>query len=150
MPLFMRITAFTASYLVRRTGADWKPIALPTLVWINTIVLLAGSVTMEFARRSRAQDRWTWLAATTFLGFLFLAGQVFAWIRLADAGVFLQSSPHASFFYMLTAVHGAHLLGGLAALAFALRRPDLAGKCALYWHFLGAVWVWLLVLLWAI
>lgn len=157
----MLFAAFGAALLVRRTGADWSPVALPAIVWPNTLVLLVSSVTVELARRairrSRSGAAARWLSTTVVLGVMFVVGQVVAWGMLAARGVFLPSNPHAAFFYMLTAVHGAHVLGGLAALGWTLRRcrqgcyaaTSLRGltHTAIYWHVVGALWVYLLVLL---
>ena len=156
----MLFAAFTAAILVRRTGTDWTRVVLPTIVWMNTGLLVASSVALERARaqlRRGASDHVWWLGTAGVLGGLFLAGQVVAWRTLAAQGVFLPSSPHASFFYMLSAVHGLHVLGGLGALIYTLRRAltgvytttnyDGLTHAAIFWHFVGAVWIYLLVLL---
>lgn len=139
----MLFAAFSAAYLIRRTAADWKPLTMPPILWANTAVLLASSVTVELARRSGGR-RWLW--ATSLLGLVFLGGQLLAWRSLAAGGVFLPTHPHSSFFYMLTAVHGVHLLGGIVALLYASARGTL-GLCATYWHFVDGVWLYLLVML---
>ncbi len=139
----MLFSAFTAAYLVRRGGTDWQPIALPWLLWVNTAVLAASSVAIELARRrGRA-----WSVATGGFGLAFVVGQVFAWRQLADAGMYLPTNPHCSFLYLLTAVHGMHVLGGVGSLLWAFGRPWRIGTVALYWHFMGAVWAYLLLLL---
>ncbi|MEK7468628.1 MAG: cytochrome oxidase subunit III [Planctomycetota bacterium] len=144
----MLFTTFTASYLVRRQSPDWAPVRLPALVWANLAVVGLASVTMELARRGRASAR-PWLGATIGLGLLFVAGQALAWRQLAAQGVFLTTSPQASFFYMLTAVHAAHVAAGLAVLLAALRRAGTKplGLCAAWWHFVGAAWAWVVMLL---
>lgn len=144
----MLFTTFTASYLVRRESPDWGRVALPPLIWLNTCVVLASSVTMEFARFGRERSQF-WVRATLALGVLFFALQSVAWRQLADQGVFLASSPHASFFFILTAVHSVHLAAGIAVLLWALRRAGRAplGLCAAWWHFVGAAWVWVALLL---
>ena len=86
-----------------------------------------------------------------------LAGQMVAWRSLAAQGVFLPSNPHAAFFYMLSAVHGLHVVGGLGALTWTLRRAaggaytasnhDGLTHAAIFWHFMGGVWIYLLALL---
>lgn len=141
----MLFAAFTAAYLIRRTGADWKPVRLPATVWLNTGVLIASSVVLEMARRRKSHV----LARTgAALGLLFLAGQVLVWWILRQEGVYLPSNPHASFFYVVTALHGLHMLGGLVALAWFSRRGGaVGGLCASYWHFLCGVWLYLLALL---
>src|SRR5579871_4482902 len=123
----MLFAAFTSAYLIRRTSADWNRFTLPPVMLLNTVVLLASSVTLECARH---RER-TWLAPTIVLGVIFLAGQVFAWSILASRGMFLPTSPYASFLYMLSAVHGLHLIGGLGALVYAGRHPSVFGLCAL-------------------
>lgn len=139
----MLFTAFTASILVRRTSPDWVRVDLPPIVWVNTAVLLLSSVIMELARRRGD----VWLFAAQLLGGAFLVGQVIACTELSRAGLFLRTNPHASFFYVLTAVHGAHLLGGMVAIAWASLRPARLGSTAMYWHFVGALWVYVVVLL---
>jgi cytochrome c oxidase subunit 3 len=158
----MLFAAFASAYLVRRGGPDWQHVALPGVVWANTAILLASSGTLEVARRSKLKlelhtlrtngarvrsSSFSLLAVTTALGVLFLLGQILTWHQLAARGVFLPTNPHASFFYILTGVHAAHLLGGLAYLGWALARPGSGlNGVATYWHFLGAVWIGLLVL----
>jgi cytochrome c oxidase subunit 3 len=139
----MLFTTFTASYLIRRTGADWTPVSMPGVVWAGTAVIAASSAAVEVARRRRSR---AWIAATLALGVAFLALQLVAWRALAARGLFLPTTPHASFFYLLSAVHGAHVVAGLAALAAALRaaRVDLA---ATWWHFVGGAWVYVLAML---
>lgn len=143
--VIMLFTAFTASMLIRRTSPDWQPIALPTLLWVNTAFLAAGSASIERARRSRAPE--TWIVVTMFFGLLFLIGQIVAWADMAANGLLSRSNPHASFFCLLTTVHGLHFLGGLVALGWAWARPSRVGACAVYWHFMGGVWIYLLILL---
>jgi len=159
----MLFVGFTSAYLVRRASADWQPLAPPSLLWLNTAVLLSSSVLLERARgqlrRWAPGDALRWLAAAGLLGLLFLAGQVAAWRQLAAQGIFLASNPHSSFFYLLSGVHAAHLVGGLgwfASAAFRLRRlaltpgEDGLGLLATYWHFLAAVWIYLLFLLFVV
>ncbi len=153
--LSMLFAGFTSAYLVRRAGLDWQPIPMPPVLWLNTGLLLLSSLTMETARardkQGRADALRRWLLATTLLGVAFLAGQLFAWRQLVAQGVFVPTSPHSSFFYMLTGVHGLHVLGGLAALVYALGRAwrSLALQlCAAYWHFVDLVWLYLFLLLW--
>lgn len=157
----MLFAAFTSAYIVRSAGEDWVPLAAPSLIWVNTAILLLSSMTMELGRR--AFQSWRpvafrkWIAATAVLGGLFIAGQVAAWNQLASQGIYLQSHPHSSFFYVLTGVHAVHLLVGVLALLYVLMlatRYQLTpgdssspGICATYWHFVGAIWLYLLVVL---
>jgi len=157
----MLFAAFTAAVVVRRTGADWVPVPLPPVLWLNTGVILLSSIAVERARAAaRSADvRRTgdWLAAAALLGVLFLGGQFVAWSALVSQGVLLGPNPHAAFFYMLSAVHGAHVLGGLGALGWTLRRARAGAyqadrytgltHAAIYWHLVGGVWLWLLATL---
>lgn len=161
--LSMLFAGFTSAYLVRRAGADWQLISTPPILWLNTGLLLSSSITMELARAS--MRRWRtdalrrWLLATTLLGLAFLIGQLFAWRELAAQGIYVPTSPHSSFFYMLTGVHGVHLLGGILALCYMLSRvwrsswmpaePNALNLCATYWHFVDGLWLYLFLLLFA-
>jgi cytochrome c oxidase subunit 3 len=159
----MMFIGFTSSYIVRRGAGDWQPMPLPPLLWVNTLALLASSVALEAARR--ALMGWNlaaarrWLGLTGLLGLAFAAGQFGAWRQLASLGVFLSSHPHSSFFYMLTGVHLVHLAGGLVWFGAAFSRlrrmawapgEDGLGLFAIYWHFLGALWAYLLLLLYVL
>ena len=142
-------------------GSDWVPLAVPPILWVNTAVILLSSVVMEMARRAFVTWRPVafkkWLLATAILGVLFLAGQVMAWGQLAEQGIYLQSHPHSSFFYVLTGVHAMHLLAGILALFYVLAlatryrltpgESSSPGICATYWHFVSAVWLYLMVVL---
>ena len=140
----MLFAAFTAAYLIRRTASDWQQVALPGILWVNTAVLLTSSFTIELARRIAS---WHWFLVTVLLGLLFVVGQLFAWSQLAGRGVFLPTYPHSSFIYMLTAVHGVHLLGGVVAFFYSMARRASLANCALYWHFVDGVWVYLFLVL---
>ena len=154
--ILMLFTGFTSAFLVRRgLGSDWQGLQLPPLLWVNTLVLLVSSGCLEMARK-RVHDilalrRW-WLAATV-LGVAFLIGQGVVWKQLWNAGLFLSTNPSSSFFYVLTATHGIHLLGGVIALLVlngklwkGLLNRMHVGVMALYWHFMDGLWVFLLLL----
>jgi cytochrome c oxidase subunit 3 len=105
--------------------------------------------------RSSVQHPASWLYVTFSLGLLFVAGQYIAWRQLSAQGLYLATNPSSSFFYVFTAGHALHVLGGLGGLGRAIRklkRLDLRRSTfdatARYWHFMGALWVYLLVLLW--
>ncbi len=161
--ILMFFMALASSYIVRKgTGTDWRPISVPPILYLNTAILLASSVTIEIARKKLAaggEDPVSfrnWWAITSALGALFLGGQIAAWNELAENGVFLATNPSSSFFYVLTASHGLHLLGGLLALLYVAararqrfwrRRAIAAEGTTIYWHFLDGLWVFLLLLL---
>jgi len=158
--ILMFFMALASAFLVRRGSGDWIPVHIPSLMWINTIVLLASSTTLEMARHRLANGqlrsyRNLWLV-TTVLGLLFLVGQVAAWRMLAAQGIYLASNPASSFFYIFTGAHALHLLGGVAALLYVARRnfdqaqvtrTVAAEVTSHYWHFMDALWLFLLAVL---
>lgn len=156
----MLFAGFASAYLVRREGLDWLHLQLPRVLYFNTVILLASSAAMEIARRMFR--RWElerarfWIGATAALGVVFLAGQILAWRQFVAQGVYLPSNPYAAFFYVLTALHGLHLLGGIGALVYVFARLPRSGLgfdgnalagAVLYWHFVDVLWVSLFVLL---
>jgi cytochrome c oxidase subunit 3 len=163
----MSFAAYTSAFVVRQGGAtDWQHLNLPPILYLNTLVLLASSATLQRGRRLMEPDAQrrtpassrgvTWLRLTLGLGLLFLAGQIVAWRQLAAEGLYLSTSPSSGFFYVLTALHGLHLLGGITALVYALRRlrvpapvppTGVLDATAVYWHFMDVLWVYLLLLL---
>jgi len=165
----MMFAALTSALFVREGSAttDWHHITVPRILFLNSLVLVASSLTLETARRRVAAfaRRLTldvatplrWLYATLALGLLFVAGQYKAWLGLRAQGLFLASNPNSSFFYVLTAVHVIHIVGGLGGLLYVinrLRRPVLAlrrstlDSASYYWHFMGGLWIYLLVIIW--
>jgi len=184
--IVMIFVSFTSAYVVRqglptidpRTGTlvrDWIPVRLPALLLVNTCVLLLSSLTMALARRqvsgevavaratsvsevsAASGQKISWLALTVVLGLSFLTLQWMAWRELAASGFYVATSPSSSFVYLLTGMHGVHLIGGVVALLVAgaasvLRRPvssrlvilDVTGW---YWHFMALLWVYILCLL---
>jgi cytochrome c oxidase subunit 3 len=157
----MAFAAFTSAFVVRRgISNDWIGLPMPRVVWANTAILLASSLMLELARRALRSGRrsafnryWT---AGTALGVLFLIGQAFAWRQLSAAGIFVATNPSSSFFYLLTAAHALHILGGLTALVYvdvqALSLQLGPGKrtavdvSALFWHFVDGLWLFLMFL----
>lgn len=162
----MTFAALTSALIVRRGGAvDWRHFTLPSILYLNTVLLLASSATLELGRkrvaaymgglRETAQHPAGWLYITFSLGSLFVVGQYIAWRQLSAQGLYLATNPSSSFFYVFTAGHALHVLGGLGGLGrvirklshLDLRRSTLVAT-ARYWHFMGVLWVYLLVLLW--
>jgi len=162
--ILMFFMALVSAFIVRKgLGGDWRPIELPRVLWLTTAILLISSFTVERARRllssGETEGFKKWWYLTTGLGFAFLFGQFQAWQELRAAGVYLATNPSSSFFYLLTAAHGFHLLGGILALVYvALRgivprpgrhiQPGTAAEVAsVYWHFMDGLWVFLFLLL---
>ena len=164
--ILMLFVALASAYIVRSaSGNDWQPIVMPKVLWLSTALILISSFTMEVSRRSLKQQNDTgygrWLIFTIALGLMFLASQVIAWRQLVRQGAYLASNPYNSFFYLFTAAHGLHLLGGILALSYLLlrttkkrgtvegelRRAGAAGAATIYWHFMDGLWVVLFLLL---
>lgn len=157
----MLFAAFVSSYLIRRTSDDWIPVALPSVLWLSTGLLLMSSVALESARAAlerRPERRAVGLVlASWLLGAAFLVAQLAAWRELVGQGVYVPTSPHSSFFYILTGLHGLHLVGGLAVLCWCAVRlargadgyeaRRLTRLTATYWHFLAGLWVFLYLVL---
>jgi cytochrome c oxidase subunit 3 len=162
----MMFAAFSSALIVRKgSSLDWQTFTLPSILYFNTLILLASSVTMEIARRrvatfmgglkSQVESPARWLYITLFLGLLFVAGQYAAWSQLRAEGLYLATNPSSSFFYVLTATHALHVLGGLGGLVYVIRklrrsalRRSALDATARYWHFMGVLWLYLLCLLW--
>jgi cytochrome c oxidase subunit III len=162
----MMFAAFTSALIVRKgSSLDWRTFKLPSIVFFNTGLLLASGVTLEVSRRriaafmsnikNQVESPARWLYMTLFLGLLFVAGQYVAWSQLSAQGLYLATNPSSSFFYVLTATHALHVLGGLAGLSYVIRklsksslRRSTLDATARYWHFMDALWLYLLLLLW--
>ncbi len=162
----MSFAALTSALVVRQgTSLDWQHLVLPPVLYFNTLVLLISSATLELARRRLAAyargfttqiaEPTRWLAITLALGLLFVAGQYFAWLQLKAKGLYLATNPSSSFFYVFTGVHALHVLGGLCGLIYImskLHRSVLSrstfSAAAQYWHFMGLLWLYLLLVLW--
>lgn len=159
----MLFAAFSSAYLIRRAGSDWQVVSLPGILRLTTLVLALSSVTLELGRRALTQrDALRWVSATALLGLVFVVGQLYGWRQLVADGIYLPTSPHGAFFYIMTGLHALHLAGGIVFVAWVaarLARPGeegvaaLAsrrrhvGLCATYWHFLGALWAYLVAIL---
>lgn len=163
----MLFAAFSSAYIVRgATSQDWQAIQLPSFLWLNTLVIVISSVSLEFARRAGKNGDWRrsgiWLGATLVLAMLFFGGQVAAWRWLWALDIGVPTTPHASFFFILTGLHGVHLVAGLIVLGVAGVRllgisaddPISARRAflplsvgAMLWHFLAALWVYLIIML---
>jgi cytochrome c oxidase subunit 3 len=183
----MVFISLTSAYIFRRglptfdggTNSyvkDWGSVDLPlALLIVNTVILLASSVTMEFARRQSAlqaalapvksipgislgEERdFPWLGLTVLLGFFFLIGQWLAWAQLNSNGFYINTTPSSSFAFLLTVAHAVHLGGGVIALLWAasaslLHKPVESRRIAVditawYWHFMAVLWLYIFALL---
>jgi len=152
---------FLSAYLMRMKLGDWLPVAEPNLLWLNTAILVLASVAFQLtrgaARRGQPLTVKVGLAVGGACTILFLLGQLIAWQQLHTSGFFVTSNPANSFFYLLTALHGLHLIGGMWVWGRTTTRM-LTGAdaqsvrlsvelCTVYWHYLLLVWIGLFALL---
>lgn len=159
--IIMLFAGLSSAYIVLRGVPSWQNIELPSLLWPNTAILVLSSVALEISkraiRRNDIQSMKRWLVVGGVLGFGFLAGQLAAWQQLVNAGVYLPSTQQSSFFYILTGLHGLHLLGGIAALGIVLAMAlkdrlsafhnEPLRLAASYWHVMDAIWIYLFLML---
>lgn len=150
-----------SAYFMRRTGADWTTLAVPRVLWLNTGVLILSSAAMQWtraaARRGQKDGVRNGLIAGGIFAYSFLAGQLWAWQQLNVSGYDAAANPANAFFYLLTALHGLHLLGGLWVWnkvtakvwrGVEVREVRLSVElCTVYWHYLLLVWLVLFALL---
>ena len=149
---------FASAYFMRMEFADWRALPIPPLVWLNTLMLALASVALHCAlaaaRRDDGDTLRLALGTAAVATVAFLAGQLAAWRELTLSGYLVTGSPANAFFYLLTGLHGLHILGGLVALArVAARAWDGADHrrlglelCTMYWDFLLFVWLAVMVL----
>ena len=152
---------FVSAYFQRMDYGDWRPLTEPTILWINTGLLILGSVFFQLARNAAVRGEAKGVNSNLLIGglftFAFIAGQLWAWQELREAGQILTSNIANAFFYMLTAIHALHILGGLwvwSKTVFKLQNKIEVYKvrmsvelCTIYWHFLLLVWLVLFALL---
>lgn len=146
---------FAAAIKMRMALPDWVPLIEPSLLWVNTAVLVLASVAFQWARNAGRRGDMATLRKGVYvagaLTIVFLVGQYVAWQELTAAGYSLQANPANAFFYVITGIHGLHIVGGLVAWGKTLDRlrgnADEAeivsgvGLCATYWHYLLGVWI---------
>ena len=152
---------FASAYFMRMELSDWRALPVPRVLWFNTGVLVLSSVALHIAvvavRRDQIDTAKFGLVTGGLTALVFLAGQLIAWRELSASGYLLDSNPANSFFYLLTAMHGLHILGGLVALGRTTAKAWTGAPrdrlrlsielCAMYWHFLLFIWLGVFVLL---
>ena len=161
--VLMMFAALSSVYIMS-SEEQRRPISMPSMFFVSTGLILVSSGTFHRAKRSLQQDRprayLRWLLATLALGIGFLGSQLVGWRELARAGVYFAGHPRSTFFYLATALHGAHLVGGIGLvlyLVYRRMRPGWLlygeknltwhGIVGLYWHTMDGIWVWLFLLL---
>ena len=165
--VLMTFGGLISAYVVLATNnaLEWQPFTLPVQVWISTVIILASSVTYHIAKKALHRDEYAsakkWFVATTVLGAAFISSQLLAWMELVNRGLYMKGNPYAGFFYILTAVHAIHVLGGIIALGYVLlrnwkgsphesqkrKRRAEAQAIGWYWHTMDGLWLVLLFLL---
>jgi|TARA_Y100001001_G_scaffold33870_1_gene28194 cytochrome c oxidase subunit 3 len=148
---------FIVTYSDRMVYPDWQRMPEPWLLWFNTAVLFFSSMvfvnTQIASKNNQFQIVKKRLLLIGFLAFAFLIGQLLVWQQLIANGVYVSTNPSNAYFYVFTALHGLHLLGGLVYLYLTIKKVWISSDivvakvkhtvdlCAIYWHFLLAVWV---------
>jgi cytochrome c oxidase subunit III len=163
--VLMMFAALSSGYIyIMFSEEQRRPVAMPSMFFVSTGLILISSGTFHRAKRSLQQDRprayLRWLVATLVLGIGFLGSQLVAWRELARAGVYFAGHPRSTFFYLATALHGLHLVGGIGLLLYLVVRRLRLGwllhgeknstwhsVVGLYWHTMDGIWVWLFLLL---
>lgn len=152
---------FISAYSMRMQLSDWQPLPVSGLLWLNTGMLVLSSIALQWtkaaAQRGEMDGVKLGLLAGGVSALAFLSGQLLAWRDLSQAGYLLSSNPANSFFYLITGLHGLHVLGGLVALGRTVEKAWRGASwsrlrlsvelCATYWHFLLFIWFILLALL---
>lgn len=161
--IVMMFAAFTSAYIVRQAAGNWLEFKLPSVFFVSTVVLILSSVSLHLSYRAfkkvNAIQHKAWLSLGFILGSLFVYLQYKGWMTLFGMGIELTGNPSGSFLYLISGVHVLHILGGLAALVVAMvhafslpctpsPRRVLRFELVLnYWHFVDALWIYLLVFL---
>lgn len=165
--VLMTFGGLIGAYIVIATNkaAEWRPFDLPLPVWISTFLILASSLVYHMGKvavdRNDQPAAKKWFIVTTFFGAAFISSQILAWLALNARGLYVQGNSYAGFFYILTAVHAVHVIGGIVALGSILlrnlapterlveitKRQTYAQVVGWYWHFMGGLWIVLFVLL---
>ncbi len=157
--MVMMFGAFTSAMIVRRSAGNWLEFRIPAIFFFNTAVILASSVTLQLSfnafKKGAEQVYKSLLVATFLLGLAFLGLQYRGWLDLNDIGATFTANPSSSFVWVISGVHAAHVLGGIAALIVALvhayalpfkpiaRRRNRFDLVVTYWHFVGILWLYL-------
>lgn len=155
--IVMIFASLTSAYVVRRGEGNWLEFDLPSLFWINSVILLISSITMHIAYLQARKDNFNllriFIVATFVLGIIFLVLQYYAWGQLVDNKVFFVGNPAGSFVYVLSGLHGAHIIAGLIFLLIVfimVFQDKIHSKkmlwieiCTTFWHFLDGLWLYL-------
>lgn len=161
MSLVMMFTALTSAYVVRRAAGNWLEFDIPSLFYVNTLVIIASSITLHAAyvafKREAKLAFQALLSVSFVLGIAFVVMQFLGWEQLAAEGVELTLNPSGDFIYAISGLHALHVIGGITVLAVALVFAFLKGTehsparqlrlelTLTYWHFVDVLWIYLIV-----
>jgi cytochrome c oxidase subunit 3 len=159
--VLMIFAALTSAYIVRQADGNWMMFDLPDSFWITSAIILVSSGTMHWAYWAAKKDNLAAtklaISITSVLGLAFLIGQYVAWGDLVERNVYFVGNPSGSFVYVLSGLHGLHIVGGVIFLLVVLvatfrfkvhsKSLDQIEMCATYWHFLDGLWLYLFVFL---
>jgi cytochrome c oxidase subunit 3 len=159
--IVMLFAALTSAYVVKQSEGNWLNFNLPGIFWITSAIIVTSSLTMHFALAAARNDNFSrlkiFLALTAVLGLGFLFGQYQSWKTLVAMDVFFVGNPAGSFLYVLTGLHGIHIVSGIIFLLIVIIssfRLKVHSKsmlkiemCTTYWHFLGGLWLYLFLFL---
>ena len=153
---------FSVAYIGRMAYGDWRTLPEPMLLWMNTAIIMLSSISFHYATKNAKKNEIKrtreYLLLSGVLTFGFIVGQLFVWRELVSFGYFASTNPSYAFFYLLTALHILHLVGGLIAWTVVTIKSFIPQKetsdfalkvnlCAVYWHFLLIVWALLFTML---
>lgn len=160
--VIMLFASLTSAYIVRRADGNWQVFDLPSMFYVSSVVIIVSSITMHLAFRFAKQDNSEkvkmWTTATAALGLTFMVAQLLGWGQLVNNSIhFSGGNPSASFVYVLSGLHGVHLISAVIFLGIvwnSARQLKINSKslaqiemCTTYWHFLGGLWLYLFVFL---
>ena len=157
--MVMLFASLTSAYIIRKSAGNWTEFNLPSVFWINTLLVIGSSVTLFFAvRNHKALNNGQykiWITLTSVLGILFLIGQIKGWKDLTAGGILLTGNPSGSFVYVISGLHAVHMLGGVIALLIAtiaswikpFNPKKITGLevISIYWHFVAVLWIYLFI-----
>jgi cytochrome c oxidase subunit 3 len=157
----MVFAAWTSAYIVRQSDGNWFVFELPSTFWITSALIVISSATMHWAYRAARKNNLevtkVAISITAVLGVAFLVGQFIAWGEMVERNAHFVGNPSGSFVYVISGFHGLHIIGGVifllivlsAAFRYRVHSTNLTQieMCGTYWHFLGALWLYLFVFL---
>lgn len=159
--IVMLFAAFTSGYIVRKAQGDWVNFSLPSIFLSSCFIVVSASVVMIIAQWAQKRERkmlmQLGLLGSLILGVVFIFMQIMGWQELMDQGIYLVGNPSGSFIYVISGVHALHFAIGIIIIFISLLRSFLLSKeeikmqkitaAAIYWHFVGALWIYLYLFL---